>query len=147
MSCSRWLLPALWLAFTGCASDAANECDGTRVRIEHGSGADTALSVCAALAVSEQDRAKGLSGQPPLPDSRGLLLIFPVAGEVCIQNGPVSFAIDVVYAAEDGTVVAVERGFPAGDAVARCHPGVKRVLEVGAAVADGVVTGDVLTTW
>jgi uncharacterized membrane protein (UPF0127 family) len=129
------------LALCGCSSEKP-DCDGTRVRVERGSS--KLLDVCAAVRDTEAGRAQGLSGHAPLSADEGLLLDFPVEGEVCIVNGDVSFDIDVVFAAATGNVAFVEAGFPAGDAAARCHPGTQQVLEVAAGVALGVQVGDAL---
>ena len=67
------------------------------------------LEVSAQVADTEAARAEGLRGYDTLPADEGLLLAFPSEGEVCITNAGVDFAIDVVYASTDGTVVAMER--------------------------------------
>jgi len=137
---------ALWLSLTlalaACSSPGDESACGTRVRVERAGDAAAVLDVCAKLAVTEAERTEGLAKAPSLSESRGLLLVFPVEGEVCIQNGPVSFSIDEVFASDAGDVVAVERQVGAGDATARCHAGVRRVLEVNAGIADSVSVGD-----
>lgn len=119
-----------------CGGDPA----GVRVVIE--SDEAVVLDVVADVARTADERRQGLRGQPPLAPGAGLLLDFPVEGEVCLFNDGVSFAIDAVYAAADGQVRAVERGIPAGDAGARCHEGVQQVLEVAAGEAGAVSLGD-----
>ncbi|MCA9596431.1 MAG: DUF192 domain-containing protein [Myxococcales bacterium] len=126
------------LAFA-CSSDP--ECDGTEVTITRGKS--TLLRVCAEVRDTEAGRARGLSGHAPLAKDEGMLLDFPVEGEVCIVNTDVSFDIDVVYATDAGDVTAIET-FAAGDAAPRCHPATRRVLEVSRGVAATVQTGDQL---
>jgi uncharacterized membrane protein (UPF0127 family) len=138
---------AIGLAWSLCAcssDEPAGKCEATRVRIASASDGKPVLDVCAGLAVSEEERVQGLTGKPPLALDQGLLLEFPLEGDACIQNGSVSFAIDVVYASDSGEVVAVEHAVAAGDATLRCHSNVKRVLEVDAGVADAVEVGDTL---
>ncbi len=129
---------AVALALVGCGADDPG-CDGVRVRVER--GASTLLDVCAAVRNTEAGRAQGLSGHAPLSKDEGLLLDFPVEGEVCIVNGQVSFDIDVVFASAAGAVGAVET-FSAGDATPRCHAATQQVLEVAAGVASDVQVGD-----
>ena len=74
------------LAFA-CSSDP--ECDGTEVTITRGKS--TLLRVCAEVRDTEAGRARGLSGHAPLAKDEGMLLDFPVEGEVCIVNTDVSF--------------------------------------------------------
>ncbi|MFW5921207.1 MAG: DUF192 domain-containing protein [Polyangiales bacterium] len=100
------------------------------------------LHVCAEVAETEEERRRGLKDRDSLAEDEGLLIVFPAEGEVCIVNEGVPFPIDVVYAAEGGEVVAVERDIPAGDSTARCHAPVERVLEVNAGVASRVVPRD-----
>jgi len=101
------------------------------------------LEVQAEQAITEEERVQGLSGYASLADDRGMLLVFPVEGEVCIQNGTVAFAIDAVFLDGSGRVVAVEEGVAAGDGTVRCHAPAAYVLEVAAGVAADVQLGDV----
>lgn len=88
-------------------------------------------------------RRDGLRVLDPLAPGTGLLLNFPVTGEVCIVNGGVSYAIDAVFIGDPGdVVVAVERGIPALDESARCIDNVHSVLEVRAGEAANVSLGD-----
>lgn len=116
--------------------------DGVGVRIER--AGDPVLEVCAEVAETAEQRRAGLRGREPLESGEGLLLVMPEALETCIVNDGVAFAIDAIYAADDGAVIAVERDIPAGDPTARCHPSVRRILEVTAGVADPVEPGDLM---
>ncbi|HJL14207.1 MAG TPA: DUF192 domain-containing protein [Sandaracinaceae bacterium LLY-WYZ-13_1] len=127
---------AAWsvLVALGCA------CAGGRVvTVET---ADAALELCAEVATTEAERRQGLRGRAPLAPDEALLLDFPTPDEICIVNDGVDFAIDALYAAPDGTVVAVERAIAAGDPTPRCHPGTEDVLETAAGVLAGVAPGD-----
>ena len=116
--------------------------DPVRARVER-AGA-TVVDVEVELATTADERARGLRGHAPLGDGEGLVIELPQALEVCIVNDGVDFAIDAVYAGDGGDVVALEPAIAAGDATARCHDGVARVLEVAAGVASEVAIGDVL---
>lgn len=105
-------------------------------------GGDVLLTVCASEARSAEERMRGLAGHAPLAHDEGLVLVFPVEGEVCIVNGGVDFAIDVVLADDAGTVVEVLRGVAAHDDEPRCREVVRRALELSAGVASPVALGD-----
>ena len=92
--------------------------------------------------MDEQEAVEFLLGS--LGVLRAQYQVWPAEVEACIHNEPVAYAIDAIYAAATGTVVAVERELPAGDATVRCHEGVQRVLEVRARVAARVEPGDEL---
>lgn len=100
------------------------------------------LTVQAAVADDEDERTRGLKGVASLPANRGLLIVLPVEGEVCLTNSGVGFPIDAVFAASDGTVVAVERNIPSGDVRLRCQPSTRRILEVNGGAATRVAAGD-----
>lgn len=100
------------------------------------------LVVEAELAQNEEARRRGLKGREPLPPGHGLLIVLPQEGEVCITNDRVPFAIDAIFVAADGIVVAVETAIAAGDATLRCHGSVQQILEVTAGQAAGVLPGD-----
>jgi uncharacterized membrane protein (UPF0127 family) len=116
--------------------------DRVDVRVERAGAA--VLEIRAEVAATADERRAGLRGHPPLGPDEGLLIVMPEPLEVCIVNDGVDFAIDAIYAADDGEVVAIERAIAAGDGTARCHPAVRRVLEVAAGVADPVAIGDLL---
>lgn len=109
-----------------------------------GPGRELRLSVLADVADTAAERAGGLSDRASLEPTRGLLLVFPAETNACITNRPVVFDIDVVFAAQDGRIVAVEREWPAGSTEVRCHDSTAFVLEVATAVASAVEIGDIL---
>jgi uncharacterized membrane protein (UPF0127 family) len=96
------------------------------------------------FARTAEARREGLAARAGLDDGRGLLLVFPTEGEVCIENAVVGFAIDALFADAAGQVIAIERGIPARDATSRCHQPVAQVLELAGGVALSVQVGDVL---
>ncbi len=130
------LTASLLMLASACADVSLLEVrgpDGTlRLRVE----ADFARTAAA--------RREGLAARDGLDDGRGLLLVFPTEGEVCIENTPVGFAIDALFANAAGQIVAIERGIPAGDTTSRCHQPVAQVLELAGGVALSVQVGDVL---
>lgn len=142
---SRSLLGVACVLLCSCGgAEEEAACRGASVRVVRPGASAPLVSVCAQVARTEAERTQGLSGRSRLAASEGLLLEFPVEGEACIVNGPVTFGIDVVFANDRGDVVALERAVAAGDATPRCHPGVRRVLEIAEGVADSVAVGDTL---
>ncbi len=94
------------------------------------------------LASTAAEREQGLRGRNTLDSGEALLISFPRATEACILNTGVTFAIDAVYAGENGSVRAIERAIPSNDDVVRCHPATLSVLEVGAGEAALIRLGD-----
>lgn len=124
------------LLVSGCGSDCPT------AQVVSGETGEVVLDVCVEYARTADERRKGLMGHAPLDESSGLIIELPVAGDACIHNVGVTFAIDVIYAGDSGRVIAVERRIPAGDTDTRCYESVRRVLEVAAGVADTVAAGD-----
>lgn len=102
------------------------------------------LRVDADVARTAEARRQGLAGRNGLDEGRGLLLVFPTEGEVCIDNAAVGFPIDALFASSAGQVVAIERSIPAGDTASRCHQPVAQVLELADGAARAVLLGDLL---
>lgn len=102
------------------------------------------LRVDVDFARTAEARRRGLAGRNGLDEGRGLLLVFPTEGEVCIDNAPTGFPIDALFASAAGEVVAIERSIPAGDGAPRCHQPVAQVLELAAGAARAVQPGDSL---
>jgi len=119
--------------------------DGNTVRVTVERADAIVLAVDAEVARTADERRTGLRGHAPLADGEGLLIEMPQPLDICIVNDGVDFAIDAIYAAADGTVIAIERNIPAGDPTARCQSAVRWVLEVNAGAAAPVSTGDHLT--
>lgn len=116
---------------------------GETVRVL-GPGGEVRLEVFADVADDERERREGLARYDSLAAGRGLLIVLPAEGEVCITNAKVDFAVDAVFAATDGTVVAVERNVPRDDVTLRCHRSTRRILEVNGGDASAVSPGDQL---
>ncbi|WP_428266298.1 DUF192 domain-containing protein [Haliangium sp.] len=119
------------------------------ISIERGPGesgpGELVLAACAELAVTEAERRQGLRGHDPLGSGEALLIVLPdQLDDICVTNDGVSFAIDVVFAAGDGRVTAIEREFPADDGDPRCHDGVRWIVEFAAGAAAAVAVGDSL---
>lgn len=130
----------LLLALSAACGDGSSN-NTVYVRLVDPSGMER-LAVHADLAQDEEARRTGLKGHEPLPPGRGLLIVLPVEGEVCITNEQVSFAIDAIFASGDGFVVATETDIPAGQTTLLCHSNVRHILEVAAGQAAGVTVGD-----
>ena len=130
----------LLLACVGCyGSDAPAQ---VTVRIVSGDGT-VHVSRTAHLARTATERRLGLSAHPPLARDEALLMVFPVADEVCIWNGPVDYAIDVVWVRKDRTVSRIE-GLGAREEVSKCQEATRWVLELEAGAAAEVTAGDLL---
>ena len=138
---------AIMAAVSGCGGAAddpeAPPSETANVRIISPAGVDR-LIVSAAVADDEDERRAGLRGVASLPEGRGLLIVLPVEDDVCITNADVVFPIDAVFAAADGTIVAVERNIPSRDVRLRCHASTRRILEVNGGAASRVAAGDQL---
>lgn len=139
----RWrsYIPVALLLGAGCGGPP--QFAGETVRVL-GPGGEVRLEVFADVADDERERREGLTRYDSLAAGRGLLIVLPAEGEVCITNAKVDFAIDAVFAAADGTVVAVERNVPRDDVTLRCHGSTRRILEVNGGDASAVSPGDQL---
>jgi uncharacterized membrane protein (UPF0127 family) len=125
---------------------AASACgDGSAwLTVTAPAGEPTRLRVRYEVASTAQARRDGLATRPPLAASEGLLLVFPLVGEVCISNAQVDYAIDVVFVGEEDTVLAAPSGLDAFEPGPVCQPSVRRVLELRRGVAATVELGDLL---
>ncbi len=131
------LAVAVTLSLAGCG------CEGRAFSLTR-AGSEIA-SGCAEVASTAAARTAGLTGRAPLKEGQAMWLEFPIVTEACITNGPVSFDIDVAYLSPDGAVLAVERGFRAGDRTLRCHDGVRHVIEWNSANAPSLRVDDRVT--
>ncbi len=130
-------------ALAATALSGCDPCEGARVRIT-GEDGETRVDVCAEVADSEAELRAGLAGRPSLAEGTGLLLVFPVTGEVCITGEGMEFALDVVFVDEASRVTAVG-ALGASDPELLCEAGVFRVLEIAKGAAEGVAPGDRVT--
>jgi uncharacterized membrane protein (UPF0127 family) len=67
-----------------------------------------ATVVQASVADTLSSRIKGLSGTPYLPDNVGKLFAFGVPGSHSIWMKDMLYSIDIIWAAQDGTIVHIE---------------------------------------
>jgi uncharacterized membrane protein (UPF0127 family) len=95
-------------------------------------------------------RAQGLSGRAELKDGKGMLFIFEQEGNWGIWMKDMRFALDIIWAASDGTIITVARNvgpetYP--QAFYPAEPRAKYVLEVPAGFAEreGIAEGAKLT--
>lgn len=130
----------VWLAVIGSIGAVAlgSGCDDGCERWALG---QARLSVCVTRATTADERRRGLVGRG-LDDGEGLLLVFPVEGEVCITNEGVGLAIDALWLDSRGTVTAIERALAAGAPGPWCHAPAAFVMEVRAGTAAAVAPGD-----
>jgi uncharacterized membrane protein (UPF0127 family) len=56
-------------------------------------------------------REKGLSGKTGLAPDEGMLFVFPVAGVYSFWMKDMRFPIDILWIANDGTIVAIKENF------------------------------------
>lgn len=115
-----------WPFFALCSLACDPPCPSARVEWEAG-----VLDVCVEVARTPDERAAGLVGRH-LGAGEGLVLAFPVEGEVCIVNLGVPIAIDAIHVGDHGGVVGTTCGILAGDLTPYCHPSTRWVLEVAA---------------
>ena len=69
--------------------------------------------VIADVVTSEQDQHRGLSGRDALPESRGMLFIFPKPGYYTFWMKGMKFPIDIIWISRDLRVVDVAHNLPA----------------------------------
>ena len=121
-----------WLASGSALACASGECD-PRVRVG-------SLDVCVDLATTAAERLQGLRGHAPLGPGEGLLMRFPVEGEVCLVNDGVSFDVDAVLFDGERRVTHIVR-LEADDGAAQCAGPAIHVLEVAGGAASGLIPG------
>lgn len=61
------------------------------------------------IADSSSEREQGLSGHAPIDDEYGMLFVFPTKGEYAFWMKDMRFAIDIVWLADDGTILGVTK--------------------------------------
>jgi uncharacterized protein len=104
---------------------------------------DTSLVV--ELAVSSEDRARGLSGRTGLAEGTGMLFVFEGEGNWGIWMKDMRFPIDILWANANGIIVTIERNVSPATYPNSFYPSspAAYVLEVPAGFAErhGIVTG------
>ena len=131
--------PPLFLVETG-------EYQNTTVTVQDDNGTQLA-TVDVRIADTEDKRRVGLSRTDSLTGDRGMLFVHPEEGEYAYVMRGMSFSIDIIFVAANGTVTRVHRGAsPERLPVSRYRGTGKYVLEVPAGWADrrGVETGDTI---
>ena len=106
----RWIgpcaLPALLLALAGLAPAVEVPME-TALVILPGGG-----ELVVELAVSPQQRSRGLMFRDELPEGQGMLLLFPDSGFRSIWMKNVRFPLDLIWLDGDQRVVHLERNVP-----------------------------------
>lgn len=96
------------------------------------------------IAETPAKQAIGLSGQPGLPENKGMLFSFRNAGSYGFWMKGMRFPLDILWIAGN-KVVGIEKNIPADSAASYYPPEpVDKVLEINAGLADklGIKTGD-----
>lgn len=57
---------------------------------------------------TDEARAQGLSGRTEVPERYGMLFVFPEAGRYGFWMKDMFVAIDIIWLAEDGTILAID---------------------------------------
>ncbi|MFO0556104.1 MAG: DUF192 domain-containing protein [Polyangiaceae bacterium] len=118
------LLGIALFAVAGC-----EPCDETRLQIRDASD-NPVWDGCVEIASTAAERRQGLAGRPSLDEDAGMLLVFPITGEVCISAEGMRFGLDVAFIDGEGRVLAVSP-LPIGSP-AICVGATRCVLEIGA---------------
>lgn len=129
--------PPLFLVETG-------EYQRTAVTVQDSNGTDRA-TVDVRVADTEDKRRVGLSRTDSLSGDAGMLFVHPEEGEYAYVMRGMSFSIDIVFVAANGTITRVHReASPERLPISRYRGTGKYVLEVPAGWTDatGVATGD-----
>jgi uncharacterized membrane protein (UPF0127 family) len=66
-------------------------------------------TIVAEVAQTQGSREQGLSGRDGLSDGEGMLFIFDTPGRYAFWMKDMTFAIDIIWIAEDGTIVYSEK--------------------------------------
>lgn len=90
----------------------------------------------------------GLGQRDSLPAGRGMLFVFDRPGNWGFWMKDTRFALDMVWARQDGTVISVARNVATStypQVFYPTTPDASYVLEVNAGAAGGVMPGDIMT--
>ncbi len=97
------------------------------------------------IADDDERRQRGLMYRPPLPDDRGMLFQFPVAGEQSFWMRNTPSSLDILYIDPRGRIVSIAKhATPNSDAPIPSNGAANGVLELRAGRADeiGAQPGD-----
>lgn len=101
-----WRRPARLLPLLGACLLA---CRGEPVVILHPSGGPS-VKIAIELAITEDEKARGLMWRRELPEDRGMLFVFASEGRrvFWMKNTPIS--LDIIFLDDTGRVVHIARG-------------------------------------
>jgi len=106
----RWIglcaLPALLLALAGLTTAVEVPMETALVVLPGGG------ELVVELAVSPQERSRGLMFRDDLPEGQGMLLLFPDSGFRSIWMKNVRFPLDLIWLDGDHRIVHLERNVP-----------------------------------
>lgn len=96
------------------------------------------------IADTDRKREIGLMYRRFMEDDRGMLFIFPVTRRLGFWMKNTPMALDLVFAGEDGRIVAIRPGEPFSEAPISPPEPARFVLEVKAGIAkrNGLAVGD-----
>jgi uncharacterized membrane protein (UPF0127 family) len=97
------------------------------------------------LAITDEQRSKGLMFRRELPQGRGMLFDFGAEGPVAMWMKNTYISLDMLFIRADGTIARIaENTVPHSEATIQSGPPVKAVLEVIAGTAKrlGIAPGD-----
>ena len=97
------------------------------------------------IADDDERRQRGLMYRPPLPDDRGMLFQFPVAGEQSFWMRNTPSSLDIIYIDPRGRIISIAKhATPNSDAPIPSNGAANGVLELRAGRADeiGAQPGD-----
>jgi uncharacterized protein len=92
----------------GCTADDASPQREGRVAIEYGGG-----TIWAELAVTSEERARGLSGRESMPDDEGMLFVFEGPMLMSFWMRGMLFPLDLVWIDEEKLITQVTADVPA----------------------------------
>lgn len=97
------------------------------------------------LATTEEERHQGLSGRASLGEGQGMFFVFDTPGNWGFWMKDMRFAIDIIWADQNGTIVAIDRDVEPASFPKTFSPGTlaSYVLEVpaGYTKAKGITIG------
>lgn len=158
MNTLKLLLLALTLSLvsTACADDASSppedpdegipfRSEGTLAFVREG---DTLIAINIEVADNDSARTRGLMGRTSLPDSSGMLFIFPTEEEQSFWMANTQLSLDMFFADADSHIVRVAKyTTPLSSKSVTSQGPAQFVVETPAGFADqhGIVEGDRVT--
>jgi uncharacterized membrane protein (UPF0127 family) len=93
------------------------------------------------IANTEQSRTRGLMFRRDLPQDRGMVFLFPTTEEHTFWMRNTLIALDLIFLAEDRSVVGVVTAAPLNDLPRSVHKPSRYVVEVSAGEASAHAVG------